>query len=164
LVEPGQPALGEIVARFGSDLLQQDGCLDRGALRRLVFDDEGARRDLESILHPRIRAALCDACASANSAYAMAAIPLLTEGGGRTGYPWLTRILVVDVPREVQLQRLLERDGSSRDHADRILAAQATREQRLAIADDVIDNSGRIAALSPQVEKLHAFYLLLAAQ
>jgi dephospho-CoA kinase len=163
LVEPGQPALDAIVVRFGSGVLHADGRLDRAALRRLVFDDVLARRDLESILHPSIRTALRDACAAATSAYAMAAIPLLTEGGGRTAYPWLDRILLVDVPRDVQLQRLRDRDGSTNVQAERILAAQATRGQRLAIADDVIDNHGALTALVPQVEALHAMYLRLAA-
>jgi dephospho-CoA kinase len=163
LVEPGQPALRDIVVRFGSGGLQADGRLDRAALRRRIFDDDGARRDLEAILHPRIRLALHDACASATSAYAMAAIPLLAEGGGRAAYPWLARILVVDVPRGVQVQRLLRRDGSTPEQAERMLAAQASREVRLAIADDVIDNSGDIDALAPQVEALHALYLRLAA-
>jgi dephospho-CoA kinase len=164
LVEPGQPALHDIVARFGSAVLQPGGRLDRAALRRRVFDDDGARHDLEAILHPRIRLALHDACVSATSTYAMAAIPLLAEGGGRTAYPWLARILVVDVPREVQLQRLLQRDGSSPGQAGRMLDAQATREARLAIADDVIDNSGDIHALVPQVVGLHALYLRFAAE
>ncbi|HEV2608103.1 MAG TPA: dephospho-CoA kinase [Xanthomonadaceae bacterium] len=163
LVELGQPALEAIVARFGGGVLHADGRLDRSALRRIVFDDECARHDLEAILHPRIRATLSDACIAARGPYAMAAIPLLTEGGGRSAYPWLARILVVDVPRDVQLQRLLQRDGSSLEQAERILAAQATREQRLAIADDVIDNSGDIAALAPQVTALHTLYLSLAA-
>jgi dephospho-CoA kinase len=163
LVEPGQLALEAIVGRFGNGVLDADGRLDRGALRRIVFDDQHARHDLEAILHPRIRAALHEACIAANGPYAMAAIPLLAEGGGRTTYPWLARILVVDVPREVQMQRLLQRDGSSIEQAERILAAQATREQRLAIADDVIDNNGDLAALANQVARLHALYLSLAA-
>ncbi len=164
LVEPGKPALEAIVAHFGRGMLHADGQLDRGALRRIVFDDERARHDLETILHPRIRLALHDACAAATSAYAMAAIPLLAEGGGRTAYPWLARILVVDVPRDVQLLRLFQRDGSSREQAERILAAQASQEARLAIADDVIDNGGAIGALAPQIQALHASYLRLAAQ
>ena len=164
LVEPGQPALHEIVVRFGSAVLQPDGHLDRAALRLRIFDDAGARCDLEAILHPCIRLALHDACAAATSAYAMAAIPLLAEGGGRTAYPWLARILVVDLPREMQLHRLLQRDGSTLDQAERILAAQIPREARLAIANDVIDNSGDIGALASQVEALHAAYLRSAAQ
>ncbi len=164
LVEPGQPAVHEIVVRFGSVLLQPDGRLDRVALRQRIFDDADARRDLELILHPRIRLALHDACAAATSAYAMAAIPLLAEGGGRTAYPWLARILVVDVPREMQLHRLLQRDGSTLEQAERILASQLPREARLAIADDVIDNSGDIGALASQVDALHAAYLRSAVQ
>ena len=163
LVEPGETALDAIVQRFGCDVLYADGRLDRNTLRRIVFDDAHARRDLEAILHPRIRTALHDACAAATSAYAMAAIPLLAEVGGKAEYPWLVRILVVDVPRDVQLQRLLLRDGSTPMQAERILATQAKREQRLAIADDVIDNSGPMAGLAPQIAALHARYLALAA-
>ena len=163
LVEPGQPALDAIATRFGSGVLQGDGRLDRGALRRLVFADGHARHDLESILHPRIRTAMREACAAASGVYAMAAIPLLTEGGGRNAYPWIARVLVVDVPRDVQLLRLLQRDGNSPELAERILAAQVAREQRLAIADDVIENSGTLDALDPQIAALHARYLSLAA-
>ncbi len=162
LVEPGQPALAAIIERFGSRILRENGSLDRAALRRLVFEEDRARLDLESILHPRIRTALRDACATAGSAYVMAAIPLLMEGGGRSAYPWLGRILVVDAPRQVQLQRLLRRDDSSAAQAERILDAQAMREQRLAIADDVIDNSGTMDALAPQIARLHTLYLSLA--
>ena len=163
LVQAGQPALEEIVARFGSGVLLADGGLDRAAVRRLVFDDAPARRALEAILHPRIRAALHDACALATSPYAIAAIPLLAEGGGRTAYPWLDRILVIDAPREAQLQRLIARDGGSAELAERILAAQVSREQRLAFADDVIDNSGPPEAIEAQVELLHRNYLRRAA-
>ncbi len=164
LVEPGQPALHDIVVRFGSVVLRPDGRLDRAALRQRIFDDDGARHDLEAILHPRIRLALHDACKSATSAYAMAAIPLLAEGGGRTAYPWLSRILVVDATYAIQMQRLLCRDRNTSAQAERMLAAQASRDVRLAIADDVIDNSGDIGALAPQVEALHAAYLRSAAQ
>jgi dephospho-CoA kinase len=163
LVEPGQPALAAIAGRFGPQVLRPDGSLDRPALRTIVFDDPGARRDLEAILHPRIRAALRDACAAAESPYAIAAVPLLAEGGGREAYPWLDRILVLDLPPELQVQRLLARDGGSREHAARILDAQASRERRLALADDVIDNAGTAEELARQVSILHARYLELAA-
>lgn len=163
LVGHGQPALEAIIGRFGDGVLSADGSLDRASLRRLVFENEPARRDLESILHPRIRDALRDACATAESPYAIAAIPLLAEGGGRASYPWIDRILVVDVPRETQVQRLLVRDGGAREQAARILAAQTTREQRIAIADDLIENGGTREALSHRVGELHAFYLRLAA-
>jgi dephospho-CoA kinase len=164
LVEPGQPALREIVARFGDDVLQTDGQLDRAALRRRIFADASARRDLEAILHPRIRLALHEACEAAASPYAIAVVPLLAEGGGRKAYPWLARILVVDASREAQTQRLLQRDGGSVEQAERALAAQVAREARLAIADDVIENSGGIDALAPQVRKLDALYRRLAAE
>jgi dephospho-CoA kinase len=164
LAEPGQPAFAEIVARFGAGVLTADGRPDRAVLRRRIFGDEQARRDLETILHPRIRHALRAACETATSAYAIAVIPLLAEGGGRTAYPWLSRIVVVNAPREAQLLRLLRRDGASVAQAERMLAAQSSREVRLAIADDVIDNSGPIESLARQVECLHARYLELAAR
>lgn len=175
LVEPGQPALAEITARFGAALLQPDGTLDRRALRARVFADAQARAALEAILHPHIRAGLHAACAAADSAYAIAAIPLLVrpDDAGRDGsatddvraaYPWLDRIAVVDVPRATQITRLLRRDGGSLALAEQMLAAQATRAQRLAIADDVIANDGTLDALDAQVTALHARYLRLAGQ
>ncbi len=164
LVEPGQPALREIAARFGPGVVHDDGTLDRAALRQRIFDDASARRDLEAILHPRIRRALHEACDAASGAYAVTVIPLLAEGGGRSAYPWLTRILVVDAPRDAQMRRLLGRDGATPEQAERTLAAQASREARLAIADDVITNSGDLVALAPQVEALHALYTRLARE
>ncbi|MBS0463191.1 MAG: dephospho-CoA kinase [Proteobacteria bacterium] len=163
LVAPGQPALQEIVARFGDGILTAQGELDRIGLRRIVFADAASRIDLETILHPRIRKALRDACAVASSPYAIAAIPLLAEGGGRAAYPWLDRILVVDVPGETQMQRLLSRDGGSVEQAERMLAAQASRTQRLAIADDVVENDGTLAQLGRQIDALHMRYLQMAA-
>lgn len=163
LVMRGQPALDEVVARFGAQVLDDAGCLDRARMRRLVFADERARRDLEGILHPRIRRAMRERCEAAPSPYAIADIPLLAEGGGREAYPWLARVLVVDVPREVQMARLLERDGIDAALAQRMLDAQASREQRLAIADDVIDNSGALGELDMAVMQLHQRYMQLAA-
>lgn len=163
LVMSGQPALDEIVGRFGAGVLQADGGLDRAGLRARVFDDDEAKRALEAILHPRIRVALRAECEGASSAYAIAAIPLLTEGGGRAAYPWLDRILVVDVDRGTQIGRLMRRDGIDRALAERMLAAQATREARLAIADDVIENDGALEALDAKVEALHRRYLEAAA-
>lgn len=163
LVEPGQPALDLVVARFGQEALTTDGRLNRAALRRRIFDDPAARRDLERILHPRIRQRLHQACAEAAGAYAIAVIPLLAEGGGRTAYPWLSRILLVDAPRELQLQRLLQRDGSSTASAERTLQAQAGRAARQAIADDVIENTGDLADLASRVLALDSRYRELAA-
>ncbi|MDZ4115541.1 MAG: dephospho-CoA kinase [Xanthomonadaceae bacterium] len=162
LVEPGMPALAEIVARFGPAVCGDDGRLDRGALRERVFSDVQARRDLEAILHPRIREQLERECRQASAAYAMVAIPLLTEVGGRAAYPWLQRIVVVDLPEAMQLARLQARDAISAALAQQMLAAQATRSQRLALADEVIDNSGDLDALDAQVSALHQRYVQLA--
>ena len=163
IVEPGEPALAEVVARFGAGVLQADGRLDRAALRARVFGNDGERRALEAILHPRIRLRLQAICEEATSPYAIATIPLLTEGGGRQAYPWLARILVVDVPRELQKQRLMQRDGIDAALAERMLDAQASRSERLALADDVVVNDGDIAHLDAAVAELDARYRRLAA-
>jgi dephospho-CoA kinase len=155
-------ALAEVVAAFGPGILDVAGALDRAAMRRLVFDDSDARKRLEAIVHPRVRAILEAGCASASGDYVIAAIPLLAEGGGRAHYPWLDRILVVDVPPGIQLTRLLQRDGIDAALAQRMVAAQASRGQRLAIADDVIVNDGSLEALGAHVEKLDALYRKLA--
>jgi dephospho-CoA kinase len=162
VVAPGQPALAEIAAVFGNGVLQADGTLDRAALRRHVFDDEAARRRLEAILHPRIRVRMREQAQRAGGPYVIVAIPLLAEGGGRLAYPWLDRILVVDVPREVQLARLVRRDGIEMALAERMLAAQADRASRLAIADDVIVNEGALALLDAEVDALDRRYRALA--
>ena len=159
---PGREGLAETVAAFGRDILAADGSLDRAAMRRRVFSDPDARRRLEAIVHPRVRAMLAAQCASAASPYAIAAIPLLAEVGGRGAYPWLSRILVVDVPAAVQMERLQRRDGIDASLAAGMLAAQATRRERLAIADDVIANDGPLDALDAQVAALDRRYRALA--
>ena len=159
---PGSDGLAETVAAFGRDILAADGSLDRAAMRRRVFSDPDARRRLEAIVHPRVRAMLAAQCASAASPYAIAAIPLLAEVGGRGAYPWLSRILVVDVPAAVQMERLQRRDGIDASLAAGMLAAQATRRERLAIADDVIANDGPLDALDAQVAALDRRYRALA--
>lgn len=161
-VAVGSEGLEEIVSAFGPEVLDERGALDRPAMRRRVFADAGARRTLESIVHPRVRAWLRVACQSAPGSHAIAAIPLLAEGGGREAYPWLDRILVVDVPVEVQVERLLRRDGIDRTLAERMVAAQATRAQRLAIADEVLLNTGALSALPDQVAELDALYRALS--
>jgi dephospho-CoA kinase len=161
-VEPGSEGLAEVVAAFGPQVLLADGALDRGAMRRLVFDDADARRRLEAIVHPRVRAQLRAQCEAAPGAYAIAAIPLLTEGGGRSAYPWLDRILLVDVPEAVQAERVMARDRVDAELARKMIAAQATRAQRLAIADDIIVNDGALEALDAHVVALHARYLAFA--
>jgi len=155
VVAPGSALLPQIAAHFGSELLQSDGSLDRARLRERVFANPAERQWLEQLTHPAIRALTDQRCASATGRYVIVAIPLLVEthGGGR-----FDRVLVVDCDPAMQLARLQARDGASREQASRMLAAQVTREQRLAVADDVIRNDGDIAALRDQVEKLHRKY------
>ena len=160
-VARGSQGLGEVVAAFGRDVLAADGSLDRAAMRRHVFHDEDARRRLEAIVHPRVRALLRDACAAAESPYAIAAIPLLAESG-RDTYPWLSRVLVVDAPVALQRARLQARDGIDAALADRMLTAQATRPARLAMADDIIVNEGHADALEAHVAALDRRYRVLA--
>jgi dephospho-CoA kinase len=161
VVEPG-PILSRIAARFGTSILQADGRLDRRALRELVFADQELRRALEAITHPEIRIRLQQACQAASGPYAIAAIPLLTEAGGRVSYPWLDRILLVDAPVALQRERLMVRDGIDDALAERMINAQASREQRFAIADDVIANDGNPDKLERHVAALDCHYRELA--
>ena len=162
-VARGSDGLAEVVAAFGEDVLDSDGHLHRPTMRRKVFEDHSVRRTLESIVHPRVRSALQAASAAAEGPYVIVAIPLLAEGGGREAYPWIDRILVVDVPGDVQVSRLLERDAVDRTLADRMIAAQADRLARLAIADDVLVNNGTKHELAARVAALDAQYRSLAA-
>lgn len=163
VVEPGQPALQQIAAHFGQDVLDAEGRLDRAVLRQRIFVDAGEKAALEAILHPRIRLRLRELCEQADSPYAIAAIPLLAEAGGRDAYPWLRRILVVDVPLQAQRQRLMQRDRIDSTLADRMIASQATRTQRLALADDVAVNDGGLVQLRETAAELDALYRALAA-
>lgn len=162
VVAPGEPALAAVVEHFGAGVLQADGQLDRAALRVRVFGDPEQRRALEAILHPAIRARLEAICRAAPGPYAIAMVPLLTEGGGRAAYPWLHRILVVDTPAAVQKARLMQRDGIDATLADQMMAAQASRAQRLALADDIVVNDGDIHHLQHAADALHLRYLALA--
>ena len=162
-VASGSRGLAEVVAAFGPEVLGPDDQLDRAAMRARVFGDPQARQTLEALVHPLVRAQLREQCAAAAGPYAIAAIPLLSEGGGRDAYPWLDRILVVDVPLETQRARLMQRDGIDAALAGRMLSAQATRAQRLAIADDVIVNTGSLEALDRHVAALDQRYRILAA-
>lgn len=163
VVAPGSDGLARIVAHFGSGILLADGQLDRAALRERIFSSVQERQALEAITHPAIRELLRQTCEQAKSPYAIAAIPLLTEAGGRQQYPWLDRILVVDAPVAVQHARLMQRDGTTADLADRMIAAQASREERLALADDVVVNDGHPDHLQAEVERLDAVYRRFAA-
>jgi dephospho-CoA kinase len=160
LVQPGQPALEAIVAFFGSDCLDDQGNLRRNHLREQVFADPSGRHQLEAILHPRIRALIQARIAVLSTPYCLVAIPLLIESGMTQ---FVDRILVVDVTEEDQIRRVVDRDGVTREQAARILAAQASRSQRLSQADDVLDNSHDRDSLIRQIMDLHERYLALAA-
>ena len=156
LVEPGKPALAAIVTAFGTGILSPDGALDRAALRQLVFSNPDMKQRLEEILHPPIRTLMQARLASATSAYAIAVIPLLLETG-QTGM--VDRILVIDTPESIQRKRVAERDGLSDNVINDILESQATRESRLAAADDIIVNDRDLDMLRDQIRKLHEDYL-----
>lgn len=160
LTGPGGEAMAAIAAEFGATVITPDGALDRSAMRQRVFTDPAARLRLEQILHPRIRAICDQRCATAASPYALLVVPLLVESG--THRQRCQRLAVVDCPEEVQIARVMARNGMTRSEVERIMAAQATRAQRLAAADDVIDNSGAPAALVPQIAALHDKYLEMA--
>jgi dephospho-CoA kinase len=159
VVEPGRPALAAVVEAFGHGVLAADGSLDRRRLRERVFADPAERRRLEAILHPAIRAEMERQSQAAAGAYQLLVIPLLAEGGRRDH---VDRVLLVDAPESAQLERLIRRDGVAREQAEAALRAQASRAQRRAIADDVLENTGEPATLRPQVVALHARYLELA--
>jgi len=159
VVEPGRPALQDIVAAFGGDCLDTTGALDRAYLRRVVFADAGRRQRLEAILHPRILQALRERLAFIQAPYCLVVVPLLVETGLDKQFE---RILVVDVPEELQLGRVMARDRVDAEQARRILAHQASRAQRLAVADDVIENTGTLAELEDKVAELHQEYMALA--
>ena len=161
VVKPGSPVLAAIAGRFGSEVLDPQGHLDRRALRSRVFADARARADLEALIHPAIEAATGIQSAAAGGIYQLIAVPLLAEKGLKSRYD---RVLVVDCDPALQLARLVVRDGCTQAEAQAILAAQASREQRLAIADDVILNAGDIPALALKVEQLHRQYLAAATK
>lgn len=161
LVEPGQPALAEIAAEFGADCLNDQGCLDRARLRERVFADDAGRRKLEAILHPRIRAVARNRIAALSTPYCLLVIPLLAETGMTD---LVDRVLVVDAPETEQIRRVMARDQINEAQARRILAAQARRDQRLALADDVLENSGELTKLELPIAELHQHYLRLATR
>ena len=160
VVEPGEPALTEIQFVFGPDVIKGDGTLDRRAMRERVFADAGARAKLEAIAHPRVSEWLRRRVAADRGPYCMLAIPLLAETWPQ--YDFVDRVLVVDAPDELRIARLMQRDQVTRAQARQTLAAQAAREQRLALAHDVIVNDGEAAHLDSEVAALHRRYLELA--
>lgn len=159
VVAVGEPALAEIAAVFGADVLLPDGTLDRRRMRERVFADAGARRRLEGITHPHIRRRIRDWLAAQAGPYCVLSVAILVEARMQD---LVDRVLVVDCPVEHQLRRLQQRDGIDEALARAMLAAQASREQRLAVADDVIENSGDPQLAVAAVSRMHEHYLLLA--
>jgi len=161
LTAPGGAAIAPIRAAFGEEFISPEGALSRPHMRDLVFADAAKKRQLESILHPLIRAQSIDLVQAARSPYVILMVPLLIESGDYRRR--CQRILVVDCPEELQLARVSARSGLAAGQVGAIMANQATRGARLAAADDVIDNSRDLAQLQRQVETLHARYLQFAA-
>ncbi len=161
VVAPGSAALTEIKAAFGPSMLAGDGSLDRRQLRQMVFADAGARLRLEAILHPRIRAEALTQVQRAIGPYVVLVVPLLVEN--LQHYGWVDRVAVVDVEPSLQLRLLTRRDDISKDLAQSMIAAQASRNARLAVADDVLRNSRGVDELKAQVRSADRRYRALAA-
>jgi dephospho-CoA kinase len=162
LTAPHGAAMPALLAEFGDAFATPEGALDRARMRNLVFADPGARTRLEAILHPKIREATAAAAAIATGPYVMFVVPLLVESGSWSER--LHRIAVIDCPEQLQVQRVMARSRLPEAQVRAIMAAQATRQQRLAAADDVILNDDGIDLLAPQVDRLHAFYVGNAAR
>lgn len=160
IVAPGEPALDEIRHEFGDSVFDDEGNLDRSAMRQIIFNDRDARKRLESITHPRIQAVAYEQAARAGGHYQIIVVPLLTESPIRD---FVDRILVVDCDEKTQIRRLVARDNESEGQARRMLAAQASRDERLEIADDVVRNDGDLEATLQQVQTLHHRYLAMAS-
>jgi dephospho-CoA kinase len=156
VVEPGQPALIEIAKHFGEHILLAEGGLDRTALRHLVFANDEERHWLQSLLHPLISNYLRDQISAATSAYVILANPLLFES---RQHSWCQRVLVIDVPEQLQISRTIERDNNTPEQVENIMRAQVSRTQRLESADDVITNDQDLAHLYAQVDIQHQQYL-----
>lgn len=159
VVAPGTACLAAIKTRFGDNILQTDGELDRAALRQLIFQDSSAKQWLEALLHPAIRQQMLRQLANSTTPYTFLVAPLLLENGLNK---LVQRVLVIDVTEDTQLLRAAQRDNNSTAQIKAIMAAQFSRQQRLAMADDVIDNNGTTKQLLQQVTHLHAKYLELS--
>ena len=162
VVAPGTPALAAITSHFGPEILTEQGLLDRRVLRERIFSDPAAKSWLNALLHPIIRSEMLRQCAAVSSPYCLLVVPLLVENR-------LTeladRVLVIDVDEATQIERTCRRDGVSREQAQAILASQANRSERLAMADDVLDNqSGTTETIRERILALHETYLAFASQ
>ncbi|CAN7553255.1 dephospho-CoA kinase [Massilia sp. LjRoot122] len=162
LTAPHGAAMPALLAEFGAEFATPDGALDRARMRALVFSDDTARARLEAILHPKIRDATAAAAAIATGDYLIFVVPLLIESGTWRGR--VSRVLAIDCPEQVQVARVMARSGLAEAQVRAIMAAQVTREQRRAAADDIILNDDGLDALHPQVEVLHALYLSLSKE
>jgi dephospho-CoA kinase len=159
IVEPGRPALSQIVEGFGADFLDSDGRLDRRRMRDAIFSNPEQKNRLEAILHPLIARDVTRQIDQLAAPYCILVIPLYADS---THYSWTDRVLVVDVNEDTQLERVIARDKITPEQAHAILDAQASRQERLALADDVLDNSGTLSDLEAKVRALHGKYLNLA--
>ncbi|WP_444933953.1 dephospho-CoA kinase [Microbulbifer sp. JTAC008] len=159
VVQPGKPALEQIARHFGADVLLENGELNRGKLRTLIFDNPSERQWLESLLHPLIREEIISSLNASQGPYAILESPLLIESGQ---YELVNRICVVDLPEALQLERASTRDNSQQEQIRKIMTTQLTREKRLEKADDVLDNASDLASLKAQIEQLHREYLRIA--
>ncbi len=157
LTAPGGAAMAALVAEFGPAFATADGALDRARMRELVFTDAAAKQRLEAILHPRIRDAALAAAAIAAGSYVIFVVPLLIESG--TWRARVDRVLAIDCPEQLQIARVMARNGLTEEQVRAIMANQVTRAERLAAADDVVSNDGDLASLAPQISRLHAQYL-----
>jgi len=160
VVQPGSSGLAKVTAAFGEGVLKSNGSLDRKKMRQLVFSDPRLRQKLESILHPIILSMTLQNIRDCHAVYCIVVIPLLAESGVQ---PWVNHVLVVDVTEQIQLDRLMQRDQISQQQANAMLAAQASREARLGLADDVLSNTGALEELAEMIFKLHSQYIRLAA-
>ncbi|TDJ67578.1 MAG: dephospho-CoA kinase [Proteobacteria bacterium] len=161
VVALGSIGLKEVVSTFGNGIVNTDGSIDRDKLRSLVFQDDAKRTALEAILHPKIRERIHVQLAAITSSYCIICVPLLVE---KDGYQDLDRILVVDCPRELQIARVMERDNLTRNDVEAIMRSQATRQERLRLANDIIDNADRMEDLKISVEAHHKQYMAIAEQ
>jgi dephospho-CoA kinase len=157
LVEPGLAAFNEIVDHFGQTILMDDYTLDRGKLAGIIFQHPQQKEWLETLLHPLIREEIIKQSAAAQSPYVVIDIPLLTEHVAQ--YPFVHRVLVIDAPKKVQIERAMKRRGKTKAQVEAIIAHQASREERLAIASDTIINNKDLAHLQQSVDQLHLYYL-----
>ena len=159
VVEIGKPALSSIEAKFGSDVILDDGSLNRAKLREIIFKDDEAKSWLESLLHPLIGQHILDEITSATSKYVILVSPLLFE---TTQFQMCNRTLLIDVPKDIQILRTAKRDKVPESQVEKIIASQMDRDQKISKADDVIVNDGEIGDLISKIDKIHQRYIELA--